>query len=115
MRLGEKVLSLIKERKVQQNDFAKAIGVSPKTVSSWKEENRNPSWDLIVPICRFLEVTPNKLLEFDELPVDGEEREQDLLKRYRCLDFGGKARVDAYVDEEYQKVRLEGDSEKTAI
>jgi len=59
-------------------------------------------------------MTPNELLEFEGRSFDVEEREEGLLKRYRCLDFGGKARVDAYVDGEYQKARLEGDSTKTA-
>ena len=114
MRLGEKVLKMLEESGRKQNEFANAIGVSTKTVSSWKEENRNPSWNLIVPICRFFGTYPNELLEYGKTIYDIDDRERNLLEHFRALDLDGKAEVETVAKHEHDRVRLEGDNSKTA-
>jgi transcriptional regulator with XRE-family HTH domain len=71
MRLGEKTLKLLREQNKKQSDLADAIGAGTSTVAGWKYENRNPSSDMIVPICKFLGISPNELLEYESLPILG--------------------------------------------
>lgn len=114
MRLGEKVLSLLEISGKKQNEFAEFIGASPKTVNGWKEENRNPSSNLIVPICRFFNITPNDLFEFGEVVTDLDEREKNLIAHFRALDLDGKSSVEHVALEEHRRVKLEGDSTSAA-
>lgn len=114
MRLGEKVLKLLDESGKKQNEFAAFIGASPKTVNGWKEGNRNPTSNLIVPICRFFEITPNDLFEYGNTLNGLDEREENLIAHYRSLDLDGKATVEAAAVNEHKRVKLEGDSEKAA-
>lgn len=57
MTIGNRVLTLLHEKKLKQKDLAEYLGTKPSTVNGWKESNRNPSSDLIVRICEFLDVS----------------------------------------------------------
>ena len=115
MRLGEKVLYLLEKSGRKQNEFAEFIGASPKTVNGWREENRNPTSNLIVPICRFFEISPNELFDYETTATDMDEREQNLINHFRALDLDGKATVEHVAAEEHKRVKLEGDSTSTAV
>ena len=109
------MLTLLEKSGRKQNEFAEFIGASPKTVNGWKEENRNPSSNLIVPICRFFKISPNELFEYEGTKTNMDDRESNLLKHFRALDLDGKATVEAAAVAEHKRVALEGDSEATAI
>lgn len=57
MTIGNRVLALLNEKGIKQKDLADYLGTKPSTVNGWKESNRNPSSDLIVRICEFLNVS----------------------------------------------------------
>lgn len=44
-----------------------------------------------------------------------DERERNLVVHFRALDLDGKARVESAAANEHDRVRLEGDSTKTAL
>ena len=105
------------------SETAEAAGISVRALliqaglgKNTMSNMRNGSalqYDSLAKVASILGCSMDYLVGFtDSLNIG--EREADMLKRYRALDFGGKARVDAYLDEEYQKARLEGDSEKAA-
>lgn len=62
MTIGNRVLALLNEKGLKQKDLADYLGTKPSTVNGWKETNRNPSSDLIVRICEFLNVTYEYIL-----------------------------------------------------
>lgn len=117
MRLGQRVLKLLKEYGYQQNEFALAIGSKPTTVSGWSNENRNPTSELIIPICEFLGISPNELFEFEAaVKLDGKElsdREINLIRHFRELDLDGKAHVESKAAEEHDRIKIAGDSSIT--
>ena len=111
------------------SETAEAAGISVRALliqaglgKNTMSNMRNGSalqYDSLAKVASILGCSMDYLVGFtDSLNIGNscqiDEREADMLKRYRALDFGGKARVDAYVDGEYQKARLEGDSEKAA-
>lgn len=57
MTIGNRVLYLLKKNGLKQKDLAEYIGTKPSTVNGWKQENRNPSSNLIIPICEFLNIS----------------------------------------------------------
>ena len=115
MRLRDKALQLLEASGRSQKDFADAIGASPQTLNGWIKKGRDPSPEYIIPICLFFGISPNELFEYDAATVGLDERERNLVEHFRALDLDGKARVESAAANEHDRVRLEGDSEKTAI
>lgn len=84
MRLGLRVLELLHERGLKQADLATFLKTKPSTISGWKLENRNPSAEMIIPICEFFSVTPTFLLTGKDdktLSI----RESELINIFRTL------------------------------
>lgn len=62
MTISERILKVLKERKMTQAEFAKWVGISPSTICEWKKRKMNPSADKIMDICNVLQITPEQLL-----------------------------------------------------
>ncbi len=62
MTIGNRVIALLKQKNLKQKDLADYLETRSSTVNGWKEENRNPSSDMILPICEFLGVSCEYLL-----------------------------------------------------
>ena len=62
MIISEKIFELLKERGMNQKEFALATGISQSTISDWKTKGTNPAADKIMVICDVLGVTPVELL-----------------------------------------------------
>lgn len=81
--IGNKIKKFREAKKISQKDFAKQIGVSNSRVSNWEQGVNRPDVDLLVDICKVLNVSPSELLDFrldtDELT----HRERQLIINYR--------------------------------
>lgn len=62
MTIGNRVIDLLKQKKLKQKDLAAYLHTGTSTISGWNEPNRNPSSDMIIPICDFLGVSCEYLL-----------------------------------------------------
>lgn len=62
MSIGNRVLEILNQRGLKQKDLALYLGTKPSTVNGWKEPNRNPSSELIVRICEYLNISYEYLL-----------------------------------------------------
>lgn len=67
MTIGNRVLEILNKKGLKQKDLAIYLGTKPSTVNGWKEPNRNPSSELIVRICEFLNVSYEYLLTGKEV------------------------------------------------
>ncbi len=56
----------IKESKLSQLQIAKAIGVSPQTVSKYMRENIFPALDTFSKLCAVLDVSSDYLLGLED-------------------------------------------------
>lgn len=66
MIISEKIFELMKERGMNQKQFAQATGIAQSTISDWKTKGTNPAADKIMVICDTLGVTPVELLTSGE-------------------------------------------------
>lgn len=63
--------------------FALELGVCENRYSRWERAQTEPSLEMIVQICRTLEVTPNDLISLSPGPVETRARASALRKRSR--------------------------------
>lgn len=117
MRLGDRIMALLEAKNKKPSELADAIGAPRNTVYGWKEQNRNPSSEYVIPICRFFEITPNELFGYDEVQferIELSDDEEELIDIFRRLDRRGRRAVLHAADMEDDRVRLEGDNAETA-
>ena len=73
--IGEKIKKLRTGKGITQDTMAKALGVSPQSVSKWEQNTTSPDIGMLVPIADFFGVSVDFLLRepiCDE-PVDPAE------------------------------------------
>ncbi len=108
MIISERILKVLKERKMTQAEFAKQVGISPSTICEWKKRKMNPSADKIMDICNVLQITPEQLLtgkgienEDESVGVSRERRftsyDIQLIEDYHGLKVEQQKRLRAYM------------------
>ena len=99
MTIGNRVLHLLQEKGLKQKDLADYLHTKPSTVNGWKNANRNPSSDLIIPICEFLGVSANYLLTGVDSSAFAtvDPLEQELIDLIHDLPRGGKEKVKIFI------------------
>lgn len=101
MTIGNRVLSVLKERGLKQKDLAEFLGTGTSTVNGWKEPNRNPSSELILPICEFLGISTNYLLTGTDNGKSTPElnaNDKELLDLFRQLPERNQIKLIGYVE-----------------
>jgi len=63
MKISEHIFQILREKNISQLELAEAIGTNQSTISDWKRHKTNPAANKILPICEFLEVSPEELLK----------------------------------------------------
>lgn len=103
MKIGERIIHLLKEKRKKQVDLANYLNVSPSTINGWANANKNPASETIIPICEFLEVSPEYLLTGIEKssPLLRDD-ELELLKYYNALPELERGRVLARLEDKAQ-------------
>jgi len=66
--LGVRIKKLREREGIQQNDFAKRIGVSNVVLSRYESGERKPDYDILQRIADFFEVTTDYLLGRSDNP-----------------------------------------------
>ena len=107
MIISEKIFELIKERGMNQKEFALATGISQSTISDWKTKHTNPAADKIMVICDVLGVTPVELLTSGQQFKSYEPEKKDtvvlspekklIIERVKEMDDAQINRLMAYV------------------
>ena len=68
--ITERILEILKIRKMSQKEFCEKIGIAQSTFANWKKRQTDPQASLILPIAKTLDVSLTYLLL-------GNEEEQD--------------------------------------
>ncbi len=68
MTIQERILNLLEENRRQQKELAAYISVSYSTLNSWLRRNRDIPAQYVIRICRFLNCTPEYLIEGEDNP-----------------------------------------------
>lgn len=94
MELHENLSALRKAKGLSQEDMAEKLGVSRQAISKWENGLTSPEMANIAKLCEILEVTPNKLLGYEETEdKNSEQNRQTKLQRpwwqYMLIVAGG--------------------------
>lgn len=98
--IANRIFSLLKEKGIEQKEFAPLVGTSDKTISAWKK-GRSSSYTKCLPrIAEVLGTTAEYLLTGDKkeptVKDDGlSKTEWDLVLAYRAASEDDRAVVDA--------------------
>lgn len=101
MEFYENLSALRKAKGLSQEDMAEKLGVSRQAISKWENGLTSPEMANIAGICEILEVTPNKLMGFQDEPVTEKipQKPQRPWWQYMLIVAGGilLAQVAAFV------------------
>lgn len=80
----EKIEKEIKKRKINLNQLAKGAGITQSGTSRWKNGTM-PSCEILVKICKYLNVSADYLLDLDDTPPPPyiSDQEAVLLENFR--------------------------------
>ena len=73
MNIGERVFYLLKLKGKKQTDLANTLAIPKTTVNGWRQNNKNPSADLIVPISEYFGVSCEYLLTGEEKQIENSD------------------------------------------
>ncbi len=75
---GKYLSQLRKEKKINQQQFAKEMGVSRSTVSMWEINENEPDHNMLKKIANFFDISIDKLLDNNETKETITEEEAEL-------------------------------------
>lgn len=65
MNIGKNIKDGMAAKGLTQAKLAIALGVKQNTVSQWVTGVNEPSCEMIVKICKVLDITPNELFDWE--------------------------------------------------
>lgn len=113
MTIVNRMVELLTEKRMQKKELATKIGVAPSTLQSWIARGEDFPAQYVMPICKVLGVSAEKLLEgldvpLPEIPDDYiqlSDEERFLIDALRSLDHEGVIVVTNKAVEEMRRVR----------
>lgn len=113
MTIANRLNELILERRIQKKQVASMIGVPASTLNSWFSRGEDFPAQYVMPLCKILHVSPEKLLDGQDVPLPDipddyvrlSEEERFLVDTIRQLDREGTIVVTNKAIEEARRVR----------
>ena len=62
MTISDRIFERLAQLSMSQKEFAELTGIKQSTISEWKKNGTNPSYDKLLGICMALDVSPEWLL-----------------------------------------------------
>lgn len=98
---GSMLKEVLGEQDVSISELARRLNVSPQTLYSMvKRDNQKVDFDMMMHICRELDVPVERFCEGTELPKMPDLREWQYIRKYRRLSDESKELVDLVIEHE---------------
>ncbi len=99
MKIGERIINILKDKNLTQKGLADHVGIRQSTISDWKGKGTNPSSEYILKISEYLNESPYFILTGKNDISKFTDEEINLLNKYNLLTDKNKGRVENFVDE----------------
>ena len=84
---GSMLKEILDEQGINVSELARRLEVSPQTLYSMvKRDNQKVDFDLMIRICRQLDVPVERMCDGVEVPQLPSDKEWQLISRYRKLN-----------------------------
>lgn len=95
MSIIERIVQIIDEKHLNQNELCKQLGIRNSTFSTWKTRNTDPPAKYILLICEFLNVSVDYLLGRTDEPKTetSDPTTQILVEHFNSLSSDDKIAV----------------------
>lgn len=71
MSMGERLKKAREKKGLSREDLGKYLGVSYSTISKYETDEREPSNEILIKICKYLDISADYLLgRSDDVPVE---------------------------------------------
>lgn len=98
---GSMLKEILQEQGISISELARRLNVSAQTLYSMvKRDNQKVDFDMMMHICKQLDVPVERLCEDAVLPKMPDLREWQFIGKYRRLSDSGKELVDMVIDHE---------------
>lgn len=110
-KLGDRLLSLRENHKLTQKDLSSMIGLTPKMISFYENNQRTPPADVLIKLSSIFNVTvdyflgantENKIVVERSIKTSFGPDALDLLNKYSTLNESGKTKVIQYMNDLYE-------------
>lgn len=81
--IGNRIRKYRENRGLNQKELAQLIGVSNSRVSNWEQGINRPDADILVDICKALNVSPSELLDVRLSSDELNDQERKIIMAYR--------------------------------
>lgn len=81
--IGSRIRKYREIKGLSQTQLAKKIGVSSGRLSNWEQGMYRPNADILVNICKALDISPSELLDVQISTDNLSEQERKLVTAYR--------------------------------
>ena len=97
MDICQNLNSILKERKITQKELCQQIGITESKLSYWLTKGKSIPSEYIVPICKYLNISPIFLLTGQESDSKNQitlsKEEIEFIKEYRYLSNKSKSEI----------------------
>ena len=97
MDICQNLNSILKKRKITQKELCQQIGITESKLSYWLTKGKSIPSEYIVPICKYLNISPIFLLIGQEIDSKNQvtlsKEEIEFIKEYRYLSNKSKSEI----------------------
>ena len=111
----DKLREARKAQKMTQKELSALLKVSDNAISNWEQGVSRPDIDQVAEICSILKVSPNYLIDSEEIETVISIDDKKILNKYHFLDKHGKKIVDMILNEEYNRCQTAQEQEQDNI
>ncbi len=90
---SQRLKHLRKTNQVTQSELSSVLGYGASTISNYENTDHEPDFKSLIAIARFFGVTLDYLLAVSDEPSPLSAEEYKLIRFYRALDEGNKAKL----------------------
>ena len=82
--IGARIRKYREDRGYSQKELAELIGVSNSRISNWEQGVNRPDADILVDLCKTLNVSPSELLDVHLKDDELSDMERKVINAYRA-------------------------------
>lgn len=98
MTINERLFSVMKTKKITQENLAKVLNTTQPAIGNWKKRGTNPSIEDLPQICELLDISIEYLITGQEKNNYYSKDEQHLIQQYRDAPPKAKEQIRDYIE-----------------